>query len=83
MKIGSKVLGLLADSVLVGAVVATNVKQVSAPRGCGGCGSSSDFRIAREDLRDAVVDAATHGDSGRIQGLVEQYVEDVREMLEP
>jgi len=73
--IGSKIGVLIVASVLIGAVAATNIHQVSAPRQCAGCTA---FKKLTHEFEKAVIDAATNGDPNTIPGLLEQYSEDVR-----
>jgi hypothetical protein len=57
------------------ALLSTSVEQVSAPRDCAGCTA---FKKLTHAFEKSVIEAATNGDPGLIQGLLEQYNEDVR-----
>lgn len=54
MKIGSKTLALVMASVLLVAVVATNLQQANAPRGCSGCAA---FKKLTHDFEKGVIAA--------------------------
>jgi len=73
--IGSKICVLMVASVLICAVAATNLQQVSAPRDCPGCVA---FKKLTHEFEKNVIEAATIGDPTTIPGLLEQYNQDVR-----
>jgi len=75
MKIGTQILTVLVVTALLGAVAATSIRQVSAPRECGGC---VQFKKLTHELEKNVIEAATIGDPNTIPGLLEQYNQDVR-----
>ena len=54
MKIGSKTLALAVASVLLVAVVAMNLQQAKAPRGCSGCAA---FKKLTHDFEKGVIAA--------------------------
>jgi len=70
MKIRTQILTVMVATALLGAVAATSLQQVSAPRGCGSC---TPFKKLTHEFEKDVVEAATSGDPNQITGLLEQY----------
>ena len=75
MKIRTQILTVMVATALLGAVAATSLQQVYAPRQCAGCTA---FKKLTHEFEKAVIEAATTGDPNLIPGLLEQYSEDVR-----
>jgi hypothetical protein len=75
MKIRTQILTVMVATALLGAVAATSLQQVSAPRTCGSC---TPFKKLTHEFEKDVIDAAKSGDPNIIPGLLGQYNEDVR-----
>jgi len=75
MKIRTQILTVMVATALLGAVAATSLQQVYAPRQCAGCTA---FKKLTHEFEKDVIEAATTGDPNLIPGLLEQYSEDVR-----
>ena len=75
MKIRTQILTVMVATALLGAVAATSLQQVYAPRQCAGCTA---FKKLTHEFEKYVIEAATTGDPNLIPGLLEQYSEDVR-----
>ena len=78
MNIRSQILTVMVATALLGAVAATNLQQVSAPRGCGSC---TPFKKLTHEFEKDVVEAATSGDPNQITGLLEQYNQKVLDIF--
>ncbi len=70
-------LAILTAIAIVGMII-INIQQVSAPRECGGC---TVFKKLTHEFEKNVIDAATTGDPNTIQGLLEQYNQNVLDMF--
>jgi hypothetical protein len=66
-------MAILTVATIVG-MVTINIRQVSAPRDCGGCTA---FKKLTHEFEKDVIDAASTGDPNTIHGLLEQYNQDV------
>jgi len=67
------ILAILTTVAIIG-MVTVNIQQASAPRECGGCTA---FKKLTHEFEKDVIDAASTGDPSTIQGLLEQYDQDV------
>jgi len=79
LKIGTKFLGLVLASVLIGTVAATHLQQVYAPRGCSGC---VEFKKLTHEYEKNVINAI--GDPNISPGpreLLTAYVNDVNRIF--
>ena len=74
MKIRTQILTVMVATALLGAVAATSLQQVSAPRGCDGCTA---FKKLTHEFEKDVIDAASTGDPNTIPSLLGQYNQDV------
>lgn len=78
MKIGSKTFGLAVASVLIVAVVATNLQQAAAPRGCSGC---VEFKKDTHEFEKNVVNTIKEGPQPHLRELLTAYVDDVNRIF--
>jgi hypothetical protein len=70
-------LATLTVAIMIG-MVTVSIQQVSAPRNCGGC---TPFKKLTHEFEKDVIDAATTGDPNTIQGLLEQYNQEVLDIF--
>jgi len=70
-------MAILTVATIVG-MLTVNIQQVFAPRDCGGCTA---FKKLTHEFEKDVIDAATTGDPNTIQGLLEQYNQDVLDIF--
>ena len=74
MKIRTQILTVMVATALLGAVAATSLQQVYAPRQCAGCTA---FKKLTHEFEKDVIDAARTGDPNTIPSLLEQYNQDM------
>ena len=79
MKICTQILTVMVATALLGAVAATSLQQVYAPRQCAGCTA---FKKLTHEFEKNVIEAATTGNSNQITGLLQQYNQDVLRLFE-
>ena len=78
MKSYISILAILTAVAIIG-LVTVNIQQVLAPRTCAGCTA---FKKLTHEFEKDVIDAASTGDPNTIQGLLEQYNQDVLRTFE-
>lgn len=87
MKIGSKTLALAVASVLLVAVVATNLQRTYAPRDCVGCVDHGDFVLWKKTTKEFeknvinTIRDESAGPAPHLRELLSAYVDDVNRIF--